>query len=95
LRIEGGKSKAKKQARIFLERSGWRSCAWAKDEVVRLQRSARDHPLEHVGSDAGHVVVAGRDAERRFVVATRHQRLVILVRLEAFRRVKHERREMA
>ena len=64
-------------------------------EVIRLQRAARDHPLEHVGSDAGHVVVAGRDAERRFVVPARHQRLVVLVRLEALRRIKHERREIA
>src|SRR4051812_42370332 len=64
-------------------------------EVIRLQRSARDHPLEHVGSDTGHVVVARRDAEGRLVVSARHQRLVVLVGLEALRRVKHERREVA
>jgi hypothetical protein len=64
-------------------------------EVIRLQRPARDHPLVHVGSDAGHVVVAGHDAERRLVVPARHQRLVVLVGLEALRGIKHERREVA
>src|SRR5947209_4063373 len=31
--MDGGKSKAKKQPRTFLARSGWRSCAWANEEV--------------------------------------------------------------
>jgi hypothetical protein len=64
-------------------------------EIVRLERSTADHSLEHVGGNAGHVIVTGSDAERRFVVATGHHGLVVLVRLEPFGWIEHERREMA
>ena len=64
-------------------------------EIVRLERSTADHSLEHIGGHAGHVIIAGSYAERRFVVAAGHHGLVVLVRLEPFGRIKHERREMA
>jgi hypothetical protein len=38
-------------------------------EVAGLERSPRDHSLEHVGSDASHVVVARCNAKRRLVMS--------------------------
>src|SRR6266702_2752329 len=64
-------------------------------EIVAFDRASRRHPVEHVGGDRRHVVVARGDTESRLVMAARHQRPVILVRLEALRWKQHARGEVA
>src|SRR5262245_64011374 len=64
-------------------------------EIVGLERPPRDHSIEYIGGNASHVVVARRYPERRLIMSPGHQWLVILVRLEPFERIKHERREVA